>query len=267
MMDTYDSTEIQELPLRVPFYRRKVEDFLGRNGLRLEEVDLYLGILDAEGSLLDGGGLYRDIIKCIAVSEAARSEGYSVPLISRLIAIAAERGYTNVKVFTKPGNRTVFESLGFRLLSSAPKAILMENGRGLEEYCRSLQAHGAGTRGVIVMNANPFTLGHRYLIETASKQVDRLFVLLIEDDLGIFSYAERFAMAVEGTRDLQNVKIAPGGPFQATRNVFQEYFVKVRPTDMRESAMVDTLIFAEIIAKRLGFTRRFLGDERHNPKM
>ena len=121
--------------------------------------------------------------------------------------------------------------------------------------------------GSIGMHGNPFTLGHRYLIETASKQVDRLFVLLIEDDLGIFSYAERFAMAVEGTRDLPNVKIVAGGPFQATRNVFREYFVKVKPTDMRESAMVDTLIFTEIIAKRLGITRRFLGDERHNPKM
>ena len=121
--------------------------------------------------------------------------------------------------------------------------------------------------GSIGMHGNPFTLGHRYLIETASKQVDKLFVLLIEDDLGIFSYAERFAMAVEGTRDLHNVKIVPGGPFQATRNVFQEYFVKVKPTDMRESATVDTLIFTEVIAKRLGITRRFLGDERHNPKM
>lgn len=121
--------------------------------------------------------------------------------------------------------------------------------------------------GSIGMHGNPFTLGHRYLIETASKQVDKLFVLLIEDELGIFSYAERFAMAVEGTKDLPNVKIVAGGPFQATRNVFQEYFVKVEPTDMRESATADTLIYAEIIAKRLGITYRFLGDERHNPKM
>ena len=121
--------------------------------------------------------------------------------------------------------------------------------------------------GSVGMHGNPFTYGHRYLIETASKQVDRLFVLMIEDDLGIFSYAERFAMAVEGTRDLPNVKIVAGGPFQATRNVFREYFVKVEPTDMRESATVDTLIFTEVIAKRLGITKRFLGDERHNPKM
>ena len=121
--------------------------------------------------------------------------------------------------------------------------------------------------GSIGMHGNPFTLGHRYLIETASRQVDKLFVLLIEDELGIFSYAERLAMAVDGTKDLPNVKIVAGGPFQATRNVFQEYFVKVEPTDMRESATADTMIYAEIIAKRLGISKRFLGDENHNPKM
>ena len=99
------------------------------------------------------------------------------------------------------------------------------------------------------------------------KRAKMLFVLLIEDELGLFSYAERFAMAVEGTKDLPNVRIVTGGPFQATRNVFREYFVQVEPSDIRESAVVDTQIFAEAIAKRLGITRRFLGDERHNPKM
>ena len=123
------------------------------------------------------------------------------------------------------------------------------------------------TVGGIGMHGNPFTRGHRYLIETASKMVDWLICQIIEDEPGAFSFAERFAMAVEGTRDLPNVRIVAGGPFQATRNVFQEYFLRVEPADMRESATVDTLIFAENIAKRLGITYRFLGDEKHNPKM
>ena len=125
MMEPFERIDIQELPLSVPSIRRKVENFLVRNALRLEEVDLYLAVLDDEGEILAGGGLRRDIIKCIAVSESARSAGLSVPLISRLISVAADRGHTNVKVFTKPGNRSVFESLGFRLLAEAPKAILM----------------------------------------------------------------------------------------------------------------------------------------------
>ena len=78
MMEPFERIDIQELPLSVPLFRRQVEDFLGRNGLRLEEVDLYRVIQDADGTILAGGGLCRDIIKCIAVSESARSLGLSV---------------------------------------------------------------------------------------------------------------------------------------------------------------------------------------------
>ena len=165
MMEPFEKIDIQELPLSVPMIRRKVEDFLGSNGLRLGEVDLYLAVLSDDGAILAGGGLQRDILKCLAVSAKARSLGLSVPLISRLISVASERGFTNLKVFTKPENRALFESLGFKLLAEAPKAILLENGRGLADYCAYLRAHSAP--GVIVMNANPFTLGHKYLIEQA----------------------------------------------------------------------------------------------------
>ena len=165
MMEPFEKIDIQELPLSVPMIRRKVEDFLGSNGLRLGEVDLYLAVLSDDGAILAGGGLQRDILKCLAVSAEARSLGLSVPLISRLISVASERGCTNLKVFTKPENRALFESLGFKLLAEAPKAILLENGRGLADYCAYLRAHSAP--GVIVMNANPFTLGHKYLIEQA----------------------------------------------------------------------------------------------------
>ena len=165
MMEPFERIDIQELPLSVPAFRRQVEDFLGRNGLRLEEVDLYMAVLSDDGEILAGGGLSRGVIKCIAVSGTARSLGLSVPLVSRLVSVAAERGFTNVKVFTKPENQAVFESLGFRLLAAAPQAVLMENGRGLEDYCAYLRGHRAD--GVIVMNANPFTLGHRFLVEQA----------------------------------------------------------------------------------------------------
>ncbi len=121
--------------------------------------------------------------------------------------------------------------------------------------------------GGIALHGNPFTLGHRYLIETASKQVDRLFALLTEDEAGILSFAERYAMAIEDTKHLPNVTIVPGGPFSGTRNDFAVYFVKVEPTTMREGTYASFKIFAEVIAKRLGITCRFIGDERHCPQM
>ena len=144
---------------------------------------------------------------------------------------------------------------------------LAVNSLYLDLYYNDFHPVEGMTVGTVGMHGNPFTLGHRYLIETASKQVDKLFVLLIGDELGVFSYPERFAMAVDATSDLENVTIVSGGPFQATRNVFRDYFVKINPSDMTESALADTLIYAEVIAKRLGITHRFLGDEKHNPKM
>ena len=266
-MDTYDRIDIQELPLSVPLYRRQAEDFLGRNGLRLEEVDLYLAILDDDGAILAGGGLHRDIIKCIAVSEEARSRGLSVPLISRLVAEAAGRGFTNLKVFTKPENRSVFESLGFRVLAEAPKAILMENGRGLEDYCQSLRNHRAD--GVIVMNANPFTFGHRYLVEQASAFLSaetgesRIVVIPVKEDASRFPYNERLEMVRQGSKDLADV--VEGSDYQISAATFPTYFLKALSDASETQMRLDIDLFGRHIAPSLGAGFRFVGSEPSDP--
>ena len=269
MMEPFERIDIQELPLSVPSFRRKVEDFLGSNGLRLEEVDLYLAVLDAEDRILAGGGLSRDLIKCIAVSESARSLGLSVPLISRLIAVAADRGYTNVKVFTKPENRSVFASLGFRVLAEAPKAILMENGRGLEEYCQYLRTHQAP--GVIVMNANPFTLGHRYLVEQASvissdarrAESRNLVVIPVREDASQFPYSERLAMIRTGCAGLADV--VEGSDYQISAATFPTYFLKDLSDAAETQMRLDIDLFGRHIAPALGAKFRFVGSEPVDP--
>ena len=267
MMEPFETIDIQELPLSVPTIRRQVEDFLGSNGLRLGEVDLYLAVLSEEGAILAGGGLQRDILKCLAVSAEARSLGLSVPLISRLISVASERGYTNVKVFTKPENRSVFESLGFKLLAEAPKAILMENGRGLEEYCDYLRGHRAS--GVIVMNANPFTLGHRYLVEQASLSFRapegrrNLTIIPVKEDASRFPYTERLAMIRTGCDGVADV--VEGSDYQISAATFPTYFLK-NLSDAAETQMrLDIDLFGRHIAPALGAHVRFVGTEPADP--
>ena len=267
MMEPFETIDIQELPLSVPAIRRQVEDFLGSNGLRLGEVDLYLAVLSREGAILAGGGLRRDIIKCLAVSAAARSLGLSVPLVSRLISEASERGFTNVKVFTKPENRSLFESLGFRLLAEAPKAILMENGRGLEDYCSYLRGHRAP--GVIVMNANPFTLGHRYLVDQASLSFRapegrrNLTIIPVKEDASRFPYSERFEMIRTGCGGLADV--VEGSDYQISAATFPTYFLK-NLSDAAETQMrLDIDLFGRHIAPALGAHVRFVGTEPADP--
>ena len=259
MMEPFETIDIQELPLSVPSVRRQVEDFLGSNGLRLGEVDLYLAVLSEDGAILAGGGLQRDILKCLAVSAEARSLGLSVPLVSRLISVASERGCTNVKVFTKPENRALFESLGFRLLAEAPKAILLENGRGLADYCAYLRAHQAP--GVIIMNANPFALGHKYLVEMAESR--NLVIIPVKEDASRFSYAERLAMIRSGAGDWADV--VEGSDYQISAATFPTYFLK-NLSDAAETQMrLDIDLFGRHIAPALGARVRFVGSEPVDP--
>ena len=267
MMEPFERIDIQELPLRVPSVRRQVENFLVNNGLRLEEVDLYMAVQDREGRILAGGGLLRDVIKCVAVSGTARSAGLSVPLISRLIAEAAQRGFTNVKVFTKPDNRSIFESLGFRLLATAPKAILMENGRGLEEYCRYLRSHQA--EGVIVMNANPFTLGHQYLLEQAAASLSarghspRITVIPVKEDRSRFPYVARMEMIRQGGEGLADV--VEGSDYQISAATFPTYFLKDLSDASDTQMWLDLDLFGRHIAPALGAKVRFVGTEPSDP--
>lgn len=115
--------------------------------------------------------------------------------------------------------------------------------------------------GAIVMNCNPFTYGHRYLIEQALKMVDFLIIFVVEEDRSTFSFAERFAMVKMGVTDLTNVLIVPSGPFILSQMSFPEYFIKETSENIREHMEQDIKTFAEKIAPYLGIKYRLAGEE------
>lgn len=121
------------------------------------------------------------------------------------------------------------------------------------------------TAGAIVMNCNPFTNGHRKLIEQAAHEVDRLYILVVEEDRSVFPFAVRFEMVKAGTADLANVVVAPSGRFVISSLTFPEYFMKdyVKEKDFDVSGDVRT--FCERIAPPLGITIRFAGAEPFDP--
>ncbi len=261
----YDNFAICDMPLSLKSNRTRVERFLADSGLRLEDVDYYAAVTDDDGNIIAGGGLQGNVIKCIAVGEAARETGLSNKLISHLIGMATQQGAETVKVYTKPDNHTVFQSMGFKVLASSPCAILMENGvKGIgryTDYLRHMRGDRPDSAAAIVMNANPFTRGHRYLVEQAAAQASTLYVIAVREDRSTFSYAERLAMIQAGCKGLDNVVVVEGSDYAISELTFPTYFLK-QVTDATDTHItLDLDMFARHIAPALGVKTRFVGSE------
>lgn len=252
------------LPLSSASVRRKIDAFLAENGLRTAPMDCFAAILDDEDdTIVAGGGLDGSVIKCVAVGGAARSGGAANRLMSALISEAQRRGHSSVQLFTKPSNEEIFRSLGFKTLASAPEAVLMETGDGLAKYLKYLSGlRRPGRNGIIVMNANPFTLGHEYLVRKAAEGVDNLYVIPVREDRSRFPYEERLAMIRAGASSAGgSVTVAEGSPYTISAATFPTYFLKdlseASPTQMA----LDLDLFCRHIAPALGAQVRFAGSE------
>ena len=263
-MPMFNNYDIVEMPLTLKRNRTMVENFLAKSDLRLDDMDYYAAVVDRESySMLAGGGFKDDIIKCIAVDDSLRGTGMSQQLISHLMSQMNAQGHNNVKVFTKPGNIDIFESLGFKTLGESSKAILLENGLdGLSSYVSYLKSlKREGNNGIIVMNANPFTLGHQYLVEQAAAQVDNLYVIVVAEDKSLFSSDERQAMVTAGCAHLKNVTVCRGSSYIISAATFPSYFIKQASDAALAQIELDLDITARHIVPALRATVRFVGSE------
>ena len=115
--------------------------------------------------------------------------------------------------------------------------------------------------GAIVMNCNPFTLGHRYLVEQALKHCDRLIVFVVEEDKSVFPFADRLQLVKENLADLKNVLVLPSGEFIISSRTFEEYFNKESLQEHKIDTSTDVTLFASKIAPCLNISVRFAGEE------
>jgi [citrate (pro-3S)-lyase] ligase len=210
-------------------------------------------------------GLDQNIIKCVAIDPAMRNAQISLPLIQEVVQLAADKGYYHLFLYTKPENQDFFKGCGFYPIMTVPdKALLMENTPvGIGHYCQELaQAKQPGARiGAIVLNANPFTLGHRYLVEEAARACDWLHVFVVKEDLSTFKYIDRLRLVRQGIEGIRKVSVHEGSPYMISKATFPTYFIKEKEEVGSVSTAMDLLIFRDYIAPALDITHRYVGTE------
>lgn len=247
-----------------PSLRPAYEALLSAAGLRDEgDADCTALLLSGGGALLACGALSGRVLKQIAVAPQAEGDGACAQIVTELLRQSAQRGAAHPFLYTKPKNGRLFRSLGFFPVAETADMLMMEHRRcGVARYLATLPRHD-GESGAVVCHANPFTRGHRHLIEYAAGQCEHLYVFVLSEETGDFPAADRLALVRRGTADLPNVDVVPGGEYIISRATFPAYFLQGDPEQAR--CDLELTLFGRHIAPALGITRRFVGREPYSP--
>lgn len=237
-------------------------------GLTLDRhLDYSAALYDEEGRMAATGSFYRNTLRCLAVHEAWRGEGLLAVLVSRLISELNARDVHHLFVYTKPDAAGMLRPLGFHDIVRTPDVVFMENRRdAFQQYLSGLEgpAPVPARVGAIVMNANPFTRGHLYLVEQALGQVDALHLFMVSEDVSAFPFVVRERLIRAGTAHLKGLWCHPTGPYLVSSATFPAYFIHEEEALTLAQARLDVQVFARI-SEALRITDRFVGEEPFSP--
>lgn len=245
--------------------RLKVEGFLSTFNLLLDK-DVEHTITATYGDEIIGTCSYAGkVLKCFAVKEGFQDQGVASKLITYITNQLFDRGIYETFIFTKPKNLPLFKGLNYREVQRVEEVVLLEGGMSnITRYVKKMsQDSGLDKRkkAALVMNCNPFTLGHRYLIERASKENDVVVVFIVEEDRSIFPFKVRKNLVKMGTEDLENVHVLSGGSYIISSNTFPSYFLRQEDIKMKAYAKLDAEIFGQYIGPAFNIEKRYIGTE------
>lgn len=260
-----------------PFTGQELEQlkrFLGEMDLEYDEgIEYSVCIQDDDYNIIATGSVEGNVLKCIAISPACQGQGLSGTIISQLLQYQFEQGRSHILMYTKPKNQAMFEDLGFHTIIKTQDVLFMENRfHGFERFvdqlkketpkeARKEQLADGTVIGAIVANCNPFTLGHRYLIEQALAQCHWLHLFVLSDERTYFTASERFEMVKAGVADLDRVILHKSSQYIISAATFPTYFMKEKVHAKKANCRLDLELFASRIAPELGITKRFVGTE------
>lgn len=241
---------------------RQAQKLVEESGLRFEPpFDDMVGVFDS-GRLVAVGARHGRVLKMLAVAPSHQGGTLLDEVITDLVGRGYQEGMDSFFIFTSPALAPSFESMNFNLLVATGKTALLEYGDGLRRYLARYQRQVLpGNNGAVVANCNPFTLGHRYLVEEAAAQVDHLYLFVVREEKSLFPFPARFRMVQDGTADLGNVTVLDTSVYAVSSITFPTYFLKEGDPAGAIQMELDLTLFATRIAPHFGIKTRFVGTE------
>lgn len=258
----------------------KIDALLSQEDLQREaHLDYTCAMYDSDGHIIATGSCFGSTLRCLAVSKAHQGEGLLNEILTHLIEVQYARGNVRLFLYAKMKSAVFFEDLGFYEIARVDDVLVfMENRRnGFADYLKALAlATDTALPGMplcpqkkvpnsaaLVMNANPFTLGHQYLVETAAARCDVLHLFLLSEDTSLIPFSVRKNLALKGIAHLPNVICHDSGPYIISKATFPGYFLKEEEAVIQSHAKLDLAVFTKI-AKALSITSRYVGDEPYS---
>lgn len=244
-----------------------VDQLLAEEGIRRDpNLDYTCAMFDEEFNVVATGSCFGNTLRCLAVSRHHQGEGLMNQIVTHLINEQMARGNGHLFLYTKCCTAKFFGDLGFYEIVRVPnQVVFMENKRhGFRDYLAQLQRESAdhfqGNIAALVMNCNPFTLGHQYLVEKAARENDVVHLFMVSEERSLFPFEVRKQLILQGTAHLPNVIFHETGSYLISQATFPSYFQKNEDSVIESNVAVDLHIFGRI-AQALGIQRRYVGDE------
>ena len=258
---------VESINLKSKYETNEVSKFLERFSLKYEDVD-YTVVIRENEEIIATCSKKENILKCFAINENYQGLGLSNNLISKVTEKLFLEGKYHSFIFTKPENQYLFEGLAYKNIFTTDKVSLLESGNkninsSLDKLKKEYNIDNNKEYTALVMNCNPFTLGHRYIVETAAKENENVIIFVVEEDKSVFSFKTRFKLIKEGTKDLKNVVVIPAGEYIISSATFPNYFLKKNDDALKEYTKIDCNIFGKYFVPTFNIVKRYVGTEPH----
>ena len=271
-----ENTDYREesLDLNNPFDIKLVSEFLEPLGFEFDSIDVdYTMILYNLNQEVIGTGSYKGrVLKYVAVSPKFREGAAFAQIVTHLIELVINE-HKHIFVYTKPRNLEVFKGLGFTEIATAEPLFSVlefgyENIKTYQDYLRSIKKDVTfGGIAAIVVNCNPFTKGHKYLIEKACAENRVVYLFVVEEDRSSFTFDIRWRLIQEELGHIENLVMVKGGDYVVSGTIFPCYFLKdEKECDIAaKQAELDVVTFLNYIVPILNINRRYVGTEMYSP--